>query len=132
MPVPIPLEDRPRSAQIVLACVVPFAFGAIVGVALGASAAAYWLLSALAAVGAVLAGREHRDVRGGALRGLLGGALFAGGILLVHLATGADEKVSLGDLPAFLIVIDAVIGAILSALGARFWGPPPPDERMNP
>src|SRR3954451_12134031 len=112
MPEPVPLEERPRSTQILLACVVPFVFGAIVGIALGASAGLYWALSALAALGAVLAGREHRFAREGALRGLLGGALFACGILLLHAVTGAEEKVSLGDVPAFLIVIDAVAGAI--------------------
>jgi hypothetical protein len=132
MPEPIPLQDRSRSVQIILACVVPFVFGAIVGIALGASAGLYWALSALAALGAVLAGREHSDARGGALRGLLGGVLFACGVLLLHAVTGAEEKVSLGDVPALLIVIDAVIGAILSALGARFWGTPrKPDERTS-
>ena len=102
-----------------LAGVIPFAFGAVVGVALGISAALYWALSALAAIGGVLAGLEHTSRRGGVKRGLLGGALFAAGILLLHTLTGAEEKVSLGELPAFLIVIDAVIGAGLGLLGAR-------------
>jgi hypothetical protein len=116
---PTPFSDRPRQAQIVLAVVVPFVFGAVVGVALGLSAGAYWGLSALAAVGGVLAGLEHEDLRGGAKRGIVGGALFASGILLVHAIGGADAKVSLGSVPALLIVIDAIIGMLLGALGAR-------------
>jgi NO-binding membrane sensor protein with MHYT domain len=113
------LSERPRGVQIVLAAVVPFVFGAVVGVALGTSAGLYWGLSALAAVGGVLAGLEHEDVRSGARRGLLGGALFAAGILIVHAIGGAEEKVSLGSFPPLLIVIDAVIGMLLGMLGAR-------------
>lgn len=100
-----------------LAGVVPFLFGAVVGVALGISAGLYWGLSALAAVGGVLAGLEHEDAKSGAKRGVLGGALFAAGLLLAHVLTGADEKVSLGSFPPLLIVIDALIGMGLGALG---------------
>jgi hypothetical protein len=114
---PILLRDRPRELQIVLAGVIPFAFGAVVGVALGISAVLYWGLSALAAVGGVLAGLEHEDARSGARRGVLGGALFAMGLLLAHVLTGADEKVSLGSFPPLLIPIDALIGMGLGALG---------------
>ena len=96
---PVLLRDRPPKVRIVLAAVIPFAFGALVGIALGISAALYWGLSALAAIGGVLAGLEHEDWRGGAKRGLLGGALFGTGVLLAHAITGADEKVSLGEVP---------------------------------
>ena len=116
---PTLLRDRPQEARIVLAGVVPFGFGAVVGVALGISSGLYWGLSALAAVGGVLAGLEHEDARSGAKRGILGGALFATGLLIAHAITGADEKVSLGSFPPFLIVIDAVIGMGLGALGGR-------------
>jgi hypothetical protein len=113
------LSERPRNARIVLAGVVPFVFGAVVGVALGISAGLYWGLSALAAVGGVLAGLEHEDAKGGAKRGIVGGALFATGLLLAHAITGADEKVSLGSFPPLLIPIDALIGMLLGALGGR-------------
>lgn len=116
---PTPLADRPRPVQAVLAGLVPFAFGAVVGIALGVSAGAYWGLSALAAIGGVLVGFEHRDGRGGAYRGVLGGALFALGLLILHAITGAEAKVSLGSFPPLLIVVDAVIGALLGALGGR-------------
>jgi hypothetical protein len=116
---PVPLSARPRNAQVVLAAVVPFLFGAVVGVALGISAGLYWGLSALAAIGGVLAGLEHKTVRGGARRGLLGGALFATGLLIAHAIAGTDATVSLGDFPPLLIVIDAIIGMLLGMLGAR-------------
>jgi hypothetical protein len=116
---PTLLRDRPQWARIVLAGIVPFAFGAVVGVALGISPGLYWGLSALAAVGGVLAGLEHGDARSGAKRGILGGALFATGLLIAHAIAGADEKVSLGSFPPFLIVIDAVIGMGLGAFGGR-------------
>jgi len=112
------LRERPQRAQVLLAFVIPFVFGAVVGIALGIAAGLYWGLSALAVVGGIVAGHEH-DARGeGARRGILGGSLFALGILLAHAATGADEKVSLGSLPPLLIVIDAFIGMLLGMLGA--------------
>jgi hypothetical protein len=116
---PTLLRDRTREAQIVLARVVPFAFGALAGIALGISAGLYWGLLALAAVGGVLAGLEHEDARGGARRGVIGGALFAAGLLIAHALSGADAKASLGSFPLLLIPIDAVIGMGLGALGGR-------------
>jgi hypothetical protein len=98
---------------------VPFAFGAAVGVVLGISAGAYWALSVLAGIGAVLAGLEHQDGWGGADRGLVGGVLFGSGILIAHAIAGTDAKVSLGSFPPVLIVIDAIFGILLGALGGR-------------
>lgn len=122
MPETIPFSERGREAQIVLAVVVPFVFGAIVGIVLGASAGVYWILSALAAIGAVLAGLEHPDARSGALRGLFIGAVYGIGLLLAHAVAGSDAKVSLGGFPPLVIVIDAVVGAALAALGAGLSG----------
>jgi hypothetical protein len=122
MPETIPFSDRGREAQILLAVVVPFVFGAIVGVVLGASAAAYWILSAVAAIGAVLAGLEHPDARSGALRGLLIGAVYGVGLLLAHAVAGTHAKVSLGSIPLLVILVDAIAGAILAALGGWLTG----------
>ena len=91
----------------------------VVGVVLGESGAAYWVLAAVAAIGGVLAGLEHRDGWGGADRGLVGGALFGLGVLVAHAIAGTHAKVSLGSFPPFLIVIDAIIGMFLGALGGR-------------
>lgn len=119
MHMPPLFRDRPRPIQIVLGGFVPFAFGAAVGVVLGISAGAYWALSVLAGLGAVIAGLEHQDGWGGADRGLVGGVLFGSGILIAHAITGSDAKVSLGAFPPLLIVIDAIFGMLLGALGGH-------------
>jgi hypothetical protein len=119
MQAPPLFRDRPRPLQIILGGVVPFAFGAVVGIVLGVSAGAYWALAALAALGGVLAGFEHQDGWGGADRGLVGGGLFGLGILLAHAIAGTKAKVSLGSFPPLLIVIDAIFGILLGAIGGR-------------
>ena len=119
MKAPPLFRDRSRPAQIVLGGVVPLLFGGGVGVVLGVSAGAYWGLAALAGVGGVLAGFEHRDGWGGADRGLVGGALFGLGLLIAHAIAGTHAKVSLGGFPPFLIVIDAIAGMFIGALGGR-------------
>jgi hypothetical protein len=119
MQAPPLFRDRPRPLQVFLGGVVPFAFGAVVGVVLGVSAGAYWGLAGLAAVGGVLAGFEHQDGWGGADRGLVGGGLFGLGILIAHAIAGTTAKVSLGSFPPLLIVIDAFFGILLGALGGR-------------
>lgn len=119
MRTPTLFRDRPRPIQIVLGGFVPFAFGAAVGIVLGISAGAYWALSVLAGLGAVLAGLEHQDGWGGADRGLVGGALFGAGLLIAHAIAGTDAKVSLGGFPPLVIVIDAIFGMLLGALGGR-------------
>lgn len=103
--------------QIVLAVAVPFLFGALVGVFVGISAAVYWILLALAALGGVLAGLEHPNAGEGARRGVVGGTLFGAGLLLAHAISGTDAKVSLGEVPLLLIPIDAIAGALLGTLG---------------
>jgi hypothetical protein len=112
-------SDRSRPAQIILGGVVPFLFGGGVGVVLGVSTTWYWVLAGVAAIGGVLAGLEHRDGWGGADRGLFGGALFGLGLLIAHAIAGTEAQVSLGKFPPLLIVIDAIVGMFLGALGGR-------------
>jgi hypothetical protein len=119
MHAPTLFRDRPRPVQIALGGAVPLVFGAVVGILIGVSAGAYWALAVLAGLGAVLAGFEHQDGWGGADRGLVGGALFGLGILLAHAIAGTHAKVSLGGFPPLLIVIDAIFGMLLGALGGR-------------
>jgi hypothetical protein len=119
MQTPTLFRDRPRPVQIVLGGAVPLAFGAVVGIVIGVSAGVYWALAVLAGLGAVLAGFEHQDGWGGADRGLAGGALFGLGILLAHAIAGTHAKVSLGSFPPLLIVLDAILGMFLGALGGR-------------
>jgi len=112
-------RDRPRPIQIVIGGIVPFVFGAVVGVIIGVSAGAYWALAAFAGLGAIVAGFEHQDGWGGADRGLVGGAIFGAGILIAHAIVGTHAKVSLGSFPPLLVVIDAIAGMFLGALGGR-------------
>jgi hypothetical protein len=119
MQTPTLFRDRPRPVQIVLGGAVPLVFGAVVGIVLGVSAGVYWALAIIAGVGAVLAGFEHRDGWGGADRGLVGGVLFGIGVLVAHAIAGTHAKVSLGSFPPLLIVIDAIFGMLLGALGGR-------------
>ncbi len=119
MDAPPLFRDRPRPVQILLGGVVPVIFGAVVGIVLGASAGGYWALAGVAAVGGVLAGFEHQDGWGGADRGLVGGALFGTALLIAHAIVGTHAKVSLGSFPPLLVVIDAIAGILLGALGGR-------------
>ncbi len=39
------------------------------------------------------------------------------GLLLAHVVAGTDAEVSLGSFPPFVILVDAIAGAILPAIG---------------
>ena len=116
---PVLFRDRSRPAQVILGGVIPAAIGAVAGILLGVSSAAYWAVGALAAVGAVLAGFEHRDGWGGADRGFFGGIFYGTALLVAHWLAGTDAKVSLGGFPPFLVVITAIVGMLLGAAGGR-------------
>ncbi len=119
MHTPTLFRDRSRTFQVIVGGVVPLLFGAVVGIVVGVTSGGYWALAALAALGGVLAGLEHRDGWGGADRGLVGGALFGLGVVVAHAIAGTHAKVSLGSFPPFVIVIDAIVGMLLGALGGR-------------
>jgi hypothetical protein len=114
---PVPFDERSRSAQVVLAGIAPAVLGALAGVMLGISSGAYWAVGAVAAIGGFLAGFEHSDLRGAAGRGAVAGAIYGAALLIAHAIAGTDAKVSLGSVPAFLVVITAVIGMVLAILG---------------
>lgn len=105
--------------QIISGGVIPAAIGSLQGVLIGASVAAYWAVGLLAAIGAFVAGFEHRDGWGGADRGFFGGLIYGVALLVVHALVGTDAKVSLGSFPPLLAVITALIGMFLSAGGGR-------------
>ena len=113
------LRTRPLPLQLVLAGVVPIVFGAICGWLLGVDKTAYLILSVLAIAGGYFAGQEHVGAREGAIRGLVGGALFGGAILLVHEATGKAPKADVPDPKIILVALTTVAGVILGALGGR-------------
>jgi len=72
----------------------------------------------IAGIGGYVAGFEHRSTREAAVRGVIGGAFFGAGILLMHQITGDKEVVKLTDPKIILLVFTAGFGAILGAFGA--------------
>jgi hypothetical protein len=130
-------RGRPRSAQVVLGLVVPTALGALAGVFLGISAGVYWAIGLIAFVGGILAGFEHADGWDGADRGLVGGTLYGTGLLVAHAIAGTDAKVSLPGFAPVLVLVTAIIGTVLGAIGGRIRGaamqrrglPTPPTRR---
>jgi hypothetical protein len=112
-------RERPRSVQVITGLVVPLVFGAVAGVVLGLSAAAYWAIGVVALVGGVLAGFEHVGGWDGADRGLVGGALYGTGLLIAHAIAGTDAQVSLPGFAPILAVFTAIIGILAGALGGR-------------
>ena len=119
MHTPTLFRDRSRTFQVIVGGVVPLLFGAVVGIVVGVTSGGYWALAALAALGGVLAGLEHRDGWGGADRGLVGGALFGLGVVVAHAIAGTHAKVSLGSFPPLLAVVTAIVGMFLAAAGGR-------------
>jgi hypothetical protein len=116
---PMLFRDRERPAQIVLGGVVPAIAGAIAGILIGASSGAYWAYSAAIALATIVGGFEHGDGWDAADRGLIAGAIYGVALLLVHAIAGTHAKVSLGSFPPLLIVITAIAGMLLSAIGGR-------------
>jgi hypothetical protein len=111
---------------------VPIVFGAICGWLLGVNEIAYLVLSILAILGGYLAGQEHKGALEGALRGLVGGALFGGSILLVHEALGKEPKAHLPDPKILLLAITVGAGVFLGALGGRARANAPDEEEEGP
>lgn len=105
--------------QVFLAGAVPATFGALCGWLLGINKTAYLVASLLAIGGGYFAGMEHDGGREGALRGVVGGSLFGGFILLVHEATGKEAKADLPHPAALLLIVTVGAGAALGALGGR-------------
>jgi hypothetical protein len=115
---PAYLLDRPPAVRVVMVVLVPAIFGAIAGFVLGESETIYLALQVLAAIGAYVAGFEHRSGREAAVRGSIGGAAFGGAILAVHEVSGASAEAKLPHPAIVLLAATAGIGAILGAFGA--------------
>jgi hypothetical protein len=117
---PPPLfSTQPRAAQVFSAIVLPIAAGALCGVLLGINEAAYLIVSLITIAGGFSAGYEHMGAADGAKRGLWGGLLFGGFILIGHEIHGHEPKADLPHPAILLIVITTTLGAILGALGGR-------------
>lgn len=115
------LSERPFPVQVVLAVVLPLAFGALCGIALAHSKTFYGILTLLSIVGGVGAGFDHADATGGARRGALGGALFGLGIVLVHAATKKATS-SIPHPAVLLILVTVLAGVALGTIGGYFRG----------
>jgi hypothetical protein len=115
---PAYLLDRPVALRVVLVVLVPAVFGLITGWALGESKTVYIVLNVIAAIGGYIAGWEHRGNGEAALRGLLGGLCFGGGILVMHELTGDEATVKLPEPEIILLAFTGGIGAILATFGA--------------
>jgi len=113
------LRERPLVLQVLLPVLLPAAFGAICGWLLGLSNVAYTIATILAIAGGYFAGFEHHGWKEGALRGLVGGAIFGSFILLVHNAIGNKAKAQLPDPHGVLIAITTVFGVVLGGFGGR-------------
>lgn len=103
--------------QVLLAIVLPIAFGALCGFDLGASKLWFGVLMLLAGIGGVGAGFEHASAREGSLRGLVGGVLFSGALLAVFELRGLPALTPLPAAMPIMAVVYAVSGMPLGALG---------------
>jgi hypothetical protein len=111
------LRQHPRSLQILLAVVLPAAYGALTGYVLGVSDGTYLVLSILGVLGGIFAGFDHLGAREGAARGVLAGLIFGGAILIAHEIHGAAAEAHLPDPAILLVVATTVLGCIFGALG---------------
>ena len=111
------LEEHPRSVQILLAIVLPAAYGAVTGYFLGVSEGTYLVLSVLGVLGGIGAGFDHAGAAAGAKRGILAGSIFGAAILIAHEIHGAEAEAHLPDPAVLLVVITTVLGVAFGALG---------------
>jgi hypothetical protein len=113
------LLDRPVAARVLLGLVVPSAYGFATGIALDKSKGLYIALVILAAIGGVLAGFEMFGSGQGALRGLVGGTLFGGFLLIGHAVVSGDATVKLPDPEILYLAFTIIPGVALGAWGGR-------------
>jgi hypothetical protein len=116
---PTLLRTRPLPVQVVLAGVIPIAYGALCGWLLTENKTLYLIASLLAIAGAYVAGQEHHGAREGALRGLVAGLLFGGALWLVYEAIDKPAKADIPDPSVILVAIAVVVSVVFAALGGR-------------
>lgn len=116
------LSEQPLFLKILATVIIPPAFGAITGLALGWSAPVYWSLLVVSVVGGLGAGYEHRTGAAGLLRGAWGALLFASGILAAYVASGWSAVTHLPQPAWVFLVINIVAGSIFGLIGGRARG----------
>ena len=117
-PPPLLLE-RPVAARVTVGLIVPSAYGFLTGIALDTSRGIYIVLTILAAIGGLLAGFEMYGSGQGAVRGLVGGTLFGGSVLIAHQVVSGDATVKLPHPAVVLMVFTIVPGVLLGSWGGR-------------
>jgi hypothetical protein len=113
------LDERPWAIRVFLVGIVPMAFGFLCGWILDSSGTVYLALQVVAAIGGYLAGFDHDVTRHALIRGIVGGLLFGGFVLIGHHVQGGDDHGLLPDQELVLVVFTAGIGALLGILGER-------------
>ena len=113
------LKDRTNAVEAVIVVVLPVVFGILTGIMLGVSEIGYLVMSVLGILGGLVAGMEHEYGLEGFYRGLLGGLLFGTSILLAHGIADNEAKAELPDPEILVVLITAVFGAVLGAIGGR-------------
>lgn len=113
------LLNRPLPARIVLALVVPAAYGIVTGIALNESKALYVALAAVAAIGALLGGFEMYGPGQGALRGAIAGLIFGACVLVGHELVGGHATVKLPHPAIVYLAFTIIPGALLSSWAGR-------------
>ena len=112
------LSARPLPLRVLLVLLGPILTGALGGWLLGESATGYLVYVTVMILGGVGTGMEHAALRGGALRGLSGGTLFAGSILVTHELIGGPIVASLPSPPVLIVAIYGTAGTLFGTLGA--------------
>lgn len=117
MKLPPLLREHPRWLQVLLALVLPAAYGALTGYFLGVSEATYVVLSIIGVLGGIGAGFDHMGAAIGLRRGIVAGLIFGSAILIAHEVHGADPKADLPDPETVLVAVTTGLGAAFGALG---------------
>jgi hypothetical protein len=117
MRLPPLLKEHPRWLQVLLALVLPVAYGALTGYILGVSEVTYIVLSILGVLGGIGAGFDHMGAAIGLRRGIVAGLIFGSSILIAHEVHGAEPKADLPDPETLLIAVTTGLGAAFGALG---------------
>ena len=117
MKLPPLLREHPRWLQVLLALVLPAAYGAVTGYFLGVSEATYVVLSIIGVLGGIGAGFDHMGAAIGLRRGVVAGLIFGSAILIAHEVHGADAKADLPDPETVLVAVTTGLGAAFGALG---------------
>jgi Na+/H+ antiporter NhaA len=113
------LRERTAGQEAVAVVVAPVVLGVVTGFFLGEQELVYLVLSLLALLGAFAAGLEHESAAEAAYRGLLGGLLFGVAVLVTHQVRDVPAAAELLEPESLLVVVTALFGAGLGALGGR-------------